>query len=334
LSEIELIAQYFAPLANPAASFNLKDDAAFLRALPASGLVITADAVVSGVHFFSGDDPGAVAYKALAVNVSDLAAKGAKPLHYVLCLGLAEAPETAWAEAFAGGLAQAQARFGMDMLGGDTVTAGGSWWISITAFGEAGAGGTLPRSGAKPGDLLYLSGTLGDAALGLQLRLDGGLFPFLSEASRGHFLKRYLYPEPRLNLRRALPLCAHAAMDVSDGLALDLARLCEASGLGAEVSLAALPLSTGAQAVCEALPESWHIILSGGDDYEILAAVPADKGRLFERLAAEGQTRVTRIGRLLPKGDASIAPVTFLGPRGDVFTPQKPGFLHFATPPE
>ena len=149
LGEIAFIADYLAPLASHPAAFGLKDDAALLTALPDHGLVITADALVAGVHFFEDDDPGDAAYKALATNVSDLAAKAAKPLGYTLTLALAEAPTHDWAERFASGLSRAQSEFGIALLGGDTVTARGSWWMSVTAFAEAPARGLIPRSGAE-----------------------------------------------------------------------------------------------------------------------------------------------------------------------------------------
>ena len=248
LGEIALISDYLAPLAAHPGAFGLKDDAALLTGLPPAGLVITADGLVAGVHFFEDDDPGDAAYKALAVNVSDLAAKAARPLAYTMTLALADAPTDEWARRFTAGLARAQDEFGIALIGGDTVTARGSWWISITAFGEASARGLVPRGGARVGDALYVSGTLGDAALGLQLRLNGGAFgPHLLPAQREFLLGRYLYPEPRLALVQALASEASAAMDISDGLALDLARMCEASHVSAEVSVAAIPLSEAAR---------------------------------------------------------------------------------------
>ena len=163
LGEIALISEYLAPLAVHPGAFGLKDDAALLTGLPASGLAITADGLVAGVHFFEDDDPADVAYKALAVNVSDLAAKAARPLAYTLTLALTEAPTADWARRFTAGLSRAQTKFGIALIGGDTVSARGAWWLSITAFGEAAARGLVSRMSAAPGDLLYVSGTLGDS---------------------------------------------------------------------------------------------------------------------------------------------------------------------------
>ena len=326
LGEISFIAEYLAPLATHPAALGLKDDAALLTKLPANGLVITADALVAGVHFFEDDDPGDAAYKALATNVSDLAAKAAKPLGYTLTLALAKAPTQEWAERFAGGLSRAQHQFGIALLGGDTVTARGSWWLSITAFGEASSRGLIPRGGAKPGDLLYASGTLGDAALGLKLRLGkAGFEQALSPENRAFLLKRYLYPEPRLALSQALARDACAAMDISDGLALDLSRMCDASQVSAEVDVASIPLSAAASAAAAAAPGAIETILSGGDDYEILAAVPSAHGVAFETASKEAGVRVTRIG--VVKAGAG-APV-FLKPDGTALALAAKGFEHF-----
>ncbi len=297
LGEIAFIADYLAPLATHPAALGLKDDAALLTGLPSTGLVITADASVAGVHFFEDDDPGDAAYKTLATNVSDLAAKAAKPIGYTLTLALAEAPSRAWAERFAAGLARAQSRFGIALLGGDTVRARGAWWMSITALGEASPRGMVPRGGAKPGDLLYVSGTLGDAALGLELRLGKAEFePALSAENHNFLLKRYLHPEPRLALSQALAAHASASMDISDGLALDLSRMCSASKVSAEVAVSSIPLSAAARAALMASAASMSLILSGGDDYEILCAVPADHAAAFEAASNEAGVPVTRIG--------------------------------------
>jgi thiamine-monophosphate kinase len=326
LGEIALIADYLAPLATHPAAFGLRDDAALLTKLPEPGLVITADALVAGVHFFEDDDPGDSAYKALATNVSDLAAKAAKPLGYTLTLALAEAPTQYWAERFASGLSRAQSEFGIALLGGDTVTARGSWWMSVTAFAEAPTRGLIPRSGAKPGDCLFVSGTLGDAALGLKLRLGKADFErALSPNYRDFLLKRYLYPEPRLALSEALARYASAAIDISDGLALDLSRMCNASNVSAEVGVASIPLSAAASAAAMAFPGAIEIILSGGDDYEILAAVPSGRCVAFESASKEAGLRVTNIGAV-KQGAGSPA---FLKSDGTALVLAAKGFEHF-----
>lgn len=326
LGEIALISEYLAPLATHPGAFGLKDDAALLADLPANGLAITSDGLVAGVHFFEEDDPGDAAYKALAVNVSDLAAKAARPIAYTMTLALPEAPTEEWAKRFALGLKNAQERFSIALLGGDTIAARGAWWISITAFGEAQARGLVRRGSARAGDVLYVSGTLGDAALGLKLRLDKGqLGPRLSPAHREFLLSRYLYPQPRLALARALANEASAAMDISDGLALDLARMCAASAVSADVEVSQIPLSEAAQSLAAADNGAMQTVLTGGDDYEILAAVAPDRASVFESASFADGVSVTRIG-IVTAGDG---PPKFRAMDGSDFILAAKGFEHF-----
>lgn len=327
LGEIALIADYLTPLATTPASLGLKDDAALLTNLPASGLVVTADASVAGVHFFENDDPGDAAYKALAVNVSDLAAKAAKPLAYTLTLALAGAPTEDWAKRFGGGLARAQEAFGIALIGGDTVTAKGAWWISISAFGEAPERGVVPRGGANAGDLIYVSGTLGDSALGLQLRLAKASFAkALEDRHRDFLLSRYLYPEPRLTLSDALASFASAAMDISDGLSLDLTRMCSASQVSGEVSISSIPMSEAAKAVLVLDPSMIGKVLSGGDDYEILAAVPPAFALDFEQASMASGVPVKRVGTFTAGSEGP----RFVTEDGQCFELAAKGFEHFA----
>jgi thiamine-monophosphate kinase len=328
LGEIALISNYLAPLASHPAAFGLKDDAALLTGLPAAGLVITTDGLVAGVHFFEEDDPGDVAYKALAVNVSDLAAKAARPLAYTLTLALADAPGDDWAARFAAGLRRAQEKFGIALVGGDTVSARGAWWLSITAFGEAAQRGLVPRGGAKPGDLLYVSGTLGDSALGLALRQRAGAIGLQLSGEQAAFLrKRYLYPEPRLGLTSALAGEASAAMDISDGLALDLSRMCGASGVSAGIEISRIPLSEAAAALASSDSGAIVTILTGGDDYEILAAVPPGRASAFEDASTKAGVPVTRIGVMT---SGSKAPL-FMTEEGSVLDLPNLGFEHFSS---
>lgn len=326
LSEIALIAEHLAPLATDPAALGLKDDAALLTALPANGLVITSDALVAGVHFFEDDDPGDAAYKALAQNVSDLAAKAAKPIGYTLSLALAAPPTEDWAQRFACGLKSAQSRFGIALLGGDTVSARGAWWMSITAFGEASARGLVPRGGAGGGDDLYVSGSLGDAALGLQLRLGkAGFEAALSSGDRDFLLDRYLHPQPRLALSRALADHASAAMDVSDGLALDLSRMCAASQTSARVAVSSIPLSPAGRAAVAAFPAAVQFVLSGGDDYEILSAVPKQHSAAYEAASKAANVAVAKIGVVTAGSDAA----TFVNDDGSMFPLSSKGYEHF-----
>lgn len=324
VSERDLISRYLAPLADPQSSFGLRDDAAWLRAGLERGLVVTTDALVAGVHFFEEDAPGAVAFKALAVNVSDLAAKGADPHAYLLTLALPDAPTHGWAREFADGLAQAQKAFGISLIGGDTVKARGAWWLSVTAFGQPGERGMVQRGTARAGDWLYASGTLGDAALGLRLRQDAAAY-HLSDDQREMLLHRYLMPQPRLGLIPALRECASAAMDISDGLAIDLGRMCAASGVSAAVETVHLPLSEAAAHILGEDAATLDTIITGGDDYEILATVPPGSAAQYERLAAAAQIRVTRIGTIT---DGASPPV-FLDHAGEPLHLRSPGFEHF-----
>ncbi|MGA7323899.1 MAG: thiamine-phosphate kinase [Rhodomicrobium sp.] len=326
LGEIALISNFLAPLATHPGAFALKDDAALLTGISASGLVVTADALVAGVHFFEEDNPADVAFKALAVNISDLASKGAAPQAYTLTLALTEAPTEAWARDFASGLRQAQERFLIALIGGDTVSTGGPWWLSITAFGEASSRGLVPRGAARPGDYLYVSGTLGDAALGLQLRLDAASFAdALTSTERDFLLERYLHPQPRLALAPVLAAEARAAMDISDGLALDLSRMCAASKVSAQVMIGDIPLSAAAKCAVDAKSGIIETIVTGGDDYEILAAVPADRGSAFEAASRDAGVKVTRIGRV-QEGEGQPK---FLGADGSPLSFKCSGFEHF-----
>lgn len=328
-SEAEIIDTYLKPLsAGFFGAFGLSDDCAVLAVPDGHELVMSMDAVAAGVHFFADDDPGDIAWKALAVNVSDLAAKGARPVAYLMALAFPEPPEHRWLQGFARGLGEAQAAFGLVLAGGDTDRRSGPVSITITALGVIPAGRHVVRGEAHPGDVLFLSGSLGDAALGLALRQDPSRAEGwnLSADRVGALIQAYLRPQPRLGLRPALLKYASAAMDVSDGLALDLGRLCRAAGVGAAVPVSSLPLSAAAAGVVRADANAWERIVSGGDDYEILAAVPSTLARDFMAAAAEGNVRVTEIGVLDGGGD-----VLLVGPQGAPLRPGAPGWDHFAT---
>lgn len=295
--EFELIDRYFRPLATDKGAFGLEDDAALYRQRPGEDLVVTADAIVEGVHFLPGDPPESVARKALRVNLSDLAAKGAQSFGYLLSLALPADWTEAWVKKFARGLGADQKRYGVTLLGGDTTRASGGITIAITALGRVPKGEMVLRSGARPGDVLFVSGTIGDGALGL--RIGQGK---LSGEARGakQLLDRYLHPQPRTELAPALRQHASAAIDVSDGLVGDLAHICDASGVGAEIEADLVPLSTAARAALAADPTLLSGILNGGDDYEIAAAVPEAAAPAFVRAAARAGVPVTRIGRIVP----------------------------------
>lgn len=329
-SEDELIARFFRPLATAPGALALVDDCAQLAPPPGHDLVLKTDAVAAGIHFFAEDDWGLVAKKALRVNLSDLAAKGARPLGYLLTLALPADWREADLAAFAAGLAEDQAAFGVSLFGGDTIRSPDGLIVSITVFGAVPTGRMVRRAAARPGDVVYVSGTLGDAALGLAARgaperaAGWGLAGPLAE----HLARRYLLPEPRAALAPAVLAHARAAMDVSDGLGLDLSRMCRGSGVGAEVSVAALPLSPAAAAVHAVDLAALAEILGGGDDYEILAAVPPDAAAVFESAAGAAGVTVTAIGRIVD-ATGEGEPVRFLDRDGAPLPLGAVGFRHF-----
>lgn len=324
-AEFELIARYFAPLARGSAGAEgLTDDAAFIDVDPAMALVVTADALVAGVHFRPEDPPGLVARKALRVNLSDLAAKGARPLGYLLTITLPRHLDAAWVEAFCAGLAADQAEFGITLMGGDTTSTPGPLTLSITAFGTVPRGRALKRSAAQAGDTVVVSGTIGDAALGL-LALDGELAT-LSAAKRNALIDRYHLPRPRTALG---PLLAqsedvHAAIDISDGLVADLGHICETSGLAAEIETPRVPLSAAAAAVLDSRPELVAKVLSGGDDYEILFTVAPKNLAAIAELGRRLDLPLTAIGRM-----TSGQGVRVRGADGAVLPLESQGFRHF-----
>ncbi|HEX2555805.1 MAG TPA: thiamine-phosphate kinase [Microvirga sp.] len=294
-SEDSLIARFFAPIAGEGA-LGLKDDAA--RIVPRAGhdLVLTLDALVERGHFLPGDAPGSVARKALGVNVSDLAAKGADPVGFLLGLALPADWTEDWLAGFAGGLGEAAREWGCPLIGGDTVKASGALTLSVTALGEVPAGRMVRRTTARPGDAVCVTGTIGDAALGLRLRGSPAWAAALDPADRAHLADRYLHPRPRIAFAAALRAHAHAAMDVSDGLVGDLAKLCRASGVTAGIEAERVPLSPAAARALRADPALLEPILTGGDDYEILCTIPPERLAAAAAAAAEAGLSLTAIG--------------------------------------
>jgi thiamine-monophosphate kinase len=323
--EEALIASYWQPLTNgDPGALGLQDDCAII-ALPAGEeLIVTTDALVSGVHFFPDEDAGAVAWKALAVNVSDLVAKGATPKSYVMNIAL-PAFDAVWLEKFAAGLSEAQTAFGCHLIGGDTDRTPGPLSVSITAFGSVPAGKMIPRSGGLPGQDIFVTGTIGDAALGLDLRKDPAFAPLadLSPGGRKLLVESFNRPRPPLALVPALRGCASAAMDVSDGLIKDLARLCRASGVGVRIEAARVPLSLPAEVGVRAGVSLEHL-LSGGEDYQVLFC--AERARRPEIMQWTDQfgVRTTRIGEI-----TAADSVVFVNAAGGVMKFAQSGWDHF-----
>jgi thiamine-monophosphate kinase len=295
--EFGYIARCLAPLAAGfKGAFGLTDDAAEIAPSEGCALILTADTLVAGRHFLEGEDPATAARKALRANLSDLAAMGARPLAYLTSVVWPLDAPDALKDGFADGLAVDQAIFGIHLIGGDTTAADGPWTISITAIGEVPKGGAIRRSGAGAGDLLMVTGTVGDAGLGLEIA-SGRL-----EAGEGaHFLlARHRLPEPRVALAEAVRTHATACIDVSDGLIADAGHLAEASGLGLRVDLEALPLSAPARAwlAQQGDPaQAASYLATAGDDYELACAVPEERAEVFAAACAEAGTSATAVGR-------------------------------------
>ncbi|GJE56972.1 MULTISPECIES: thiamine-phosphate kinase [Methylobacterium] len=322
--EEALIARYFAPLAGPGAE-ELRDDAASLTSTPGHDLVVTADAIVAGVHYFPDDPPTSIARKALGVNLSDLAAKGATPRGFLLTLALPEDWTETWLAGFAEGLGAASRDFGCPLLGGDTVRTNGAAMIAITAFGEVPAGTMVKRQGARPGDRICVSGTIGDAALGLRLHPANrrGWTGPVDAADRAALIERYRHPKPRLMLAPVLRRHVRVAMDVSDGLAGDLAKML--TGVTARVILADVPLSDAARRVIASDPTLLETALTGGDDYEILCAVPPDARDDFLAGSQAAGVAMTDIGSI----EAGEGPPIFLDENGAERAFARASFSHF-----
>jgi thiamine-monophosphate kinase len=319
--EDELIARYFKPLATDPGAFGLVDDAAVIKC-SSDDLVVTTDAIVEGVHFLPDDPPHTVARKALRVNLSDLAAKGAVPSGFVLTLALRSAEEN-WLKEFAHALGEDAKLFACPLLGGDTVSTPGPLSISVTAFGRAPEGRMVRRSGAATGDVVVVTGTIGDATLGLALLRHGS--DIGSPATQNALIARYRVPEPRLQIAAALRDHASAAMDVSDGLAGDLAKLCKASGVTAEVKLEQVPLSPGARVALARNLATIEDLISGGDDYEVLCTLPESRLAAFLAAAAAQRVAATAIG-VIREGKV---PPAFISAAGRPVTLKRSSYSHF-----
>ena len=295
-SEFELIERYLRPLATDPRAFSLKDDAAILDVPSDQQLVVSKDLLIAGSHFFDGDAPKLIAQKAVRSNVSDLISKGAKPYRYSLGLAFSKPPSHSFMEAFAEGLQEDQSKYDWSLIGGDTTKSLSDFMISITAYGLCGEGKMVRRSGAKVGDQLYVSGSLGDSALGLCLRQKPELFTSLGGDAQTHVKDAYLLPQPPIGLEGAISKYASASMDISDGLFSDIAHMCRASGVSAKVDDEAIPLSDAAKSAIAAEPSLLKTALTGGDDYQCLMAVPPEQEEAFKGLCVEKSFKMQKIG--------------------------------------
>ena len=324
--EDRLIARYFRPLATHPGALGLSDDAATLTPPPGCDVVLKTDAVVGGVHFFADDPPELIAKKALRVNLSDLAAKGASPAGFLLSLVLPETVDANWLDAFARGLGEDAHAYGCPLMGGDTDRTSGPLTVAIAAFGTLPTGSMVRRGGARPGERVIVTGTIGDAALGLQLRRDPQAAARwrLDPRQSAHLLERYLLPRPRNALALALRQHATAAMDVSDGLVGDLGKLCAVSGVRADIEIERVPLSEAARTAVAGEASLIETALTGGDDYEVVATVAPGAMAALAAAAEAAGVALTEIGTVAEGRGAR-----FLDRAGNALLFKQPSFSHF-----
>ena len=317
--EFDLIREIFAPLAaGNSAALNLNDDAAIMPQRDGWETVVSTDTMVSGVHFLPTENPGAIARRLLRVNLSDIAAMGAEPVGYLLNLSLPSDAGAHWLTGFAAGLKRDQEDFDVSLLGGDTTSTPGELTLSVTMFAEVPAGQGIRRSTAQAGDIVFVSGVVGDAMLGLQRMKERG-------ETGDKLVQRFQLPQPRLSLGRALRGVATAMADVSDGLIADLGHICNASGLNARVLASDIPLSSGARAAASAGQVSLTGLVSGGDDYELVFAASKDYLNRVQQVSGNCGVPVTRIGVVEP-GDGVVE---LIDSNGDLIPVETPGYRHF-----
>jgi thiamine-monophosphate kinase len=318
MRERERIARFFAPLSeSEPGAFALTDDAALLDLPAGKKLIVTTDSVIEGTHLPSGSTPTQFAQKLVRRNLSDLASMGAVPWRYLLNLHTPRDLPDAWLAEFSAVLKAEQELFDMALAGGDTTTGEGPIHLTLTCLGLT-EGAVLRRAGARQGDTVFVSGTIGDAALGLQC-LQGALNT--EETRRAFLLGRYYRPEPRLALGQALLPLASAAIDISDGLLLDAARLAAASGVGILIERGKTPLSAAAAAILGNQPHSWETILGGGDDYELLFTAPDIATGNLAALAEKLAIAITPIGRVTGESGVRLA-----GEQGQPLNSLNPGW--------
>jgi thiamine-monophosphate kinase len=317
--EFQLIDRLLKPLATHPASLGLADDAAVLTPGHGQQIVLTKDMLVEGVHFRKDEAPADVAAKALRVNLSDLAAMGASPVAYLMALSLDRAKRGDWLADFVRGLADDQRRYGLSLIGGDMTSTPGPMTVSITALGEVPEGQAVRRGTARPGDAILVSGTIGDAALGLALASGD-----IATGDGTYLLERYRRPQPRTALAGLVREMATAAIDVSDGLAADLGHIAQESQVRAIVEAERVPLSPEARRLLDDDAGLLPLVLSGGDDYElILTVAPGDVDGIREK-AADIHIPLTLVGHIEAGEGVSI-----LDAGGREITLDRPGFRHF-----
>ncbi len=319
MGEFDLIRRFFQRPVRRAA-LGVGDDCALLAPAPGMQLAVSSDMLVEGRHFFADVDPRLLGHKSLAVNLSDLAACGARPLAFTLALSLPRA-DAAWTEAFAAGLLALADAHGCELVGGDTTQ--GPLNICITVFGEVPPGQALLRSGARAGDDIWVSGSLGDARLALEALLDHTTLPPGTLAAARQRLEA---PTPRVALGQALRGIASSALDVSDGLLGDLGHILAQSRVGASLDTRLItPLLDAGRHTPLAIDLLHQCTLSGGDDYELCFTAPADRRDAVQAAGRDSATRVTRIGCIEEQPGLRL-----IGPDGAAMAPRWTSFDHFA----
>jgi len=320
MRERSLIESLLKPLAGHPAARGLTDDAAVLTPPLGRDLVLTHDVLACGVHYLPSDPPSEVAWKLLAVNLSDLAGMGARPVGVLMGLGLGPAEDEAWLTAFTAGLQRGLDRWGVALFGGDTVSGLDRAVLGLTAIGQVDHGRALSRSGARAGDDLYVTGTIGDAGLGLAIARGAG------EPDK-YLLNRYRRPEPRLAVGQALVGIATAAMDISDGLLIDAERLAAASGVRVAVELAGLPLSDAAASRMARTDAAYLECATAGDDYELLFTAPPSVADRLQQIAQDSRVPITRVGSVVEGAGLEVR-----GLDGITLRPSRLGYEHETVP--
>ncbi len=326
-AEDRLIGRFFRPLATDPRALALDDDVALMTPQAGLDLVLKTDAIVEHVHFLPDDPPDVIARKALRRNLSDLAGKGAMPSGYLLSIALRGDVSDDWLAGFAKGLRDDAEGFRCPLLGGETVKTPGPVTISIAMIGTVPTGSLVRRSGGRAGDRVFVTGSIGDAVVGLRVRREPALADRwgLTREERDFLVNRYLLPQPRIGLGQALRSYASAAIDVSDGLAGDLAKLCRASNVSGEIEIKRIPFSSPvrvAMGIDSALAEA---VLTGGDDYEVICAVPPGRVKPFLQDAARSQVAVAEIGTLTAGG----GPPIFVDATGKPMAFERLSYSHF-----
>ena len=315
--EFGIIAQYFAPLSSGApGAFGLSDDAAIMDVPKGYQLVVTKDVMVAGVHFFASDPPDLIARKLLRVNLSDVAAMGAKPVAYALGLGVTGSTNEDWIRRFSEGLAQDQQEYGISLIGGDTIVTPHDLTFSLTAFGLVPLGKVLRREGAKPGDSIFVTGAIGDASLGLAAQrgeIDGD----------DYLVDRYLLPQPRLEVGQRLHGVATAVLDISDGLMADVGHLCAASTVGAKINMTDIPVSPSTMKFLAEDSSLFESVVAGGDDYELVFTAPEQAFAELRLISSELEVPITRIGICTTNTEVQL-----INASGNVVPVERTGFKH------